>query len=229
MSGCSPAPVGVEIWDPYEARNRRVHEFNVGFDRDLLRPVAVTVAKAPDFTTRPVSNFADNVGLPGMVVNGLLQGDIGGAATNTMRFLINSTIGIAGLLDPAGVIGLTEESTDFGETLAVWGVPEGAYLELPVRGPSTERDAVGKIVDLFIDPLKYYGSDKLTAYAAGATVADTVIDRGRFAQTIDSLLYDSADGYAQARLLYLQNRRFQLGEAAGDTYVDPYADPYSGQ
>lgn len=163
-----------------------------------------------------------------MVANGLLQGDIGGSATNTFRFLINTTIGIGGIFDPAGAIGLAEESTDFGETLAVWGVPEGAYLVLLVFGPSTERAAVGTLVDLLFDPLRHVGTVPQLDYATGAKIADRAISRGEFMDTIDSVLYESADSYAAARLAYLQNRRFDLGEepAAGDE-IDPFSDELS--
>ncbi len=193
-----------------------------------MRPAGKVAAAVPVEITGPVSNFADNVSLPGMVDNGLLQGDIGGSATNTFRFLINTTIGIGGLLDPAGAIGLAEESTDFGETLSVWGVPEGAYLVLPLLGPSTERDAVGTLVDLVFDPLQSVGTVPQLDYGTGAKVADLAISRGRFMDTIDSVLYESADSYAQARLVYLQNRRFELGEEppVGDD-IDPFSDELS--
>lgn len=234
LAGCSAAVPGAEFNDPYESVNRQIHEFNKEVDQALLRPAGQVAAQLPMEIRTPVSNFAGNVGLPGMVLNGLLQGDLGGAATNTMRFLINSTVGVFGLLDPAGGIGLAEEDTDFGETLAIWGVPEGAYLELPLLGPSTERDAAGRVVDLVLNPLDRLGYPEVTQYATAARVADQVIDRGTFGDTLDSILYDSADSYAQARLIYLQNRRFGLGEAAGGDYVDPYAgdayiNPYEDQ
>lgn len=226
-AACSPAPPGVEIHDPYEARNRAVHAFNLTLDSAFVRDAGSASDGLPDEYTRPVINFADNVGLPGAVVNGLLQGNIETAATNTMRFLINTTVGVVGLFDPAGVIGLDEIETDFGETLYVWGVPEGAYVELPLYGPSTERDAVGRIVDALIDPLENYGTPAQLRYGPFARVAGQVVERGDIGDTIDSILYESADGYAQARLIYLQNRRFELGQtdsAAGDTFIDPFAE-----
>jgi len=193
-----------------------------------LRPAGQVATVVPEEITTPVANFADNVGLPGMIANGLLQADIGGAGTNTMRFLLNTTIGIGGLFDPAGAIGLTEESTDFGESLAVWGVPEGAYVELPVFGPSTERDAVGTIVDLVFDPLQSVGTPAQLKYGTGTRVAGLAISRGTFMDTFDSVLYESADSYAQARLVYLQNRRFELGEAPTvGSEIDPFADDLS--
>ena len=228
LSACSVAPAGSEFNDPYEQTNRQIHNFNKGLDRAILRPAGQVAASVPDEITGPVANFADNVGLPGMVANGLLQGDIGGTATNTMRFLINTTVGIGGLFDPAGAIGLAEESTDFGETLAVWGVPEGAYVELPVFGPSTERDMVGLIVDMVFDPLAEVGTSTQVKYSTGARVVDIANTRGTFMETFDGVLYESADSYAQARLAYLQNRRFQLGEeppAAAE--IDPFSDDLS--
>lgn len=231
LAACSVAPPGVEIHDPFEAQNRAVHAFNKDIDRALVRPVSQVAAAAPVELTVPVVNFSDNVALPGMVLNGLLQGDIGGAATNAFRFALNTTVGVLGLADPASVIGLEEVETDFGETLAVWGVPEGAYLELPLIGPSTERDAVGRLVDAVIDPLERFGTPAQVDYGRGAWVAEQVIERGQFGDTVDSVLYESADSYVQSRLLYLQNRRFELGEGTeagtSGTFVDPFADPFA--
>ena len=228
MAACTAPTPGADYNDPFEDTNRAVHAFNKGLDRSVLRPAGQVASVVPEEFSVPVVNFADNVGLPGMVANGLLQGDIGGSATNTMRFLINTTVGIGGMFDPAGAIGLTEESTDFGETLAVWGVPEGAYVELPVFGPSTERDAVGTFVDMFFDPLQSVGTSKQIELGTGSRLAGLAIDRGTFMDTFDSVLYESADSYAQARLVYLQNRRFELGEAPpASSEIDPFSDDLS--
>jgi len=226
LAGCSIAPQGTDIHDPYEAVNRQVHDFNKDVDQALLRPLGQGAAQLPVELRQPIINFSDNAALPGMVLNGLLQGDVAGLTQNTLRFLLNTTVGIGGLFDPAGAIGIAEQSTDFGETLAVWGVPEGAYVELPLLGPSTERDAFGQIVDFVIDPLERWGTREQLDYGTATYVAEQVIERGVFGDTVDSLLYDSADSYAQARLFYLQNRRFELGDVAGTTYVDAYIDPY---
>lgn len=228
LTACTAPQPGQDFNDPYEQRNRAVHDFNKSVDQAVLRPLGQIAAATPVEITKPISNFASNAGLPGLVANGIMQGDIGGFSTNTMRFLINTTVGIAGLFDPAGAIGLTEQSTDFGETLAVWGVPEGAYVERPFFGPSTERDAVGGIVDLLVNPLRHVGTPAQLDYGVGSTVADVVITRGTFMDTIDSVLYESADSYAQARLAYLQNRRFELGETPpAASEIDPFADDLS--
>lgn len=228
LSGCVAGPSDDGVNDPFEATNRQIHDFNKALDSAILRPAGDAAAAAPVFITEPIINFSDNVALPGMVVNGVLQGDVGGVITNTMRFLLNSTVGVLGLFDPAGAIGIEEKSTDFGQTLAVWGVGEGAYVELPLLGPSTSRDAVGEVVDLVLNPLDRVGLPAQIDYAAYARVGEIVIERGQFGDTVDSILYDSADSYAQARLIYLQNRRFELGEAAADAYIDPYIDPFEG-
>lgn len=228
LAACSQGPAGADVYDPYETTNRQVHAFNKGVDRAILRPAGQLAASVPVEITASVTNFADNVGLPGMIANGVLQGDIGSVGTNTMRFVINTTVGIGGLFDPADAIGLFEESTDFGETLAVWGVSEGAYIELPVLGPSTERDAIGQFVDLFFDPLERVGTAPQIDYGTATRATDLAVTRGRFSDTFDSVLYDSADSYAAARIAYLQNRRFELGDMPpSDDLIDPLASDFS--
>ena len=132
-------------------------------------------------------------------------------------------MGLGGVLDPAGAdFALPEIDTDFGETLHVWGVPEGAYLELPVLGPSTERDLAGMIVNTLIDPVdNWLNRDQRTAKLA-ARVASKAGDRAQFGSTVDSVLHESADSYAQTRLLYLQHRRFELKQE--QDAIDPYAE-----
>lgn len=171
-----------------------------------------------------VSNFAGNLATPSVVVNNILQADIEGALTNSWRFALNSTIGIVGIFDVASGIGIPDETTDFGETLHVWGAEEGNYLELPVLGPSTERDTVGRVVDLFTNPLGYILNEPEKYVGPVANIADRIGARGQYSQTVDSVLYESADSYAQGRVTYLQNRRYELSGDAG--FADPYDDPY---
>jgi len=159
------------------------------------------------------------------VLNNLLQGDIGGAGTNTMRFVINSLVGVVGVFDPADTIGLEEVETDFGQTLTVWGAPEGAYLELPFIGPSTERDFGGDIVDALIDPLGLFLNEEQLLAASVGSIAGRITKIDQVGDTIGDVLNESADSYAQARLIYLQNRRFELGLDAAEV-ADPYADLY---
>ena len=210
-------------FDPHEQVNRKSHAFNRAVDRAVLRPAGkgyVTIIPQP--VQKGVSNFSSNLSLPGTIVNNLLQGRLGEVAQNTLRFGLNTTVGIGGLFDASSEFKLYEAKADFGETLAVWGVREGAYVELPLLGPSTERDAAGKVVDLFTNPLSYMVQSPESYYGTAASVGARLGDRGTFGDTIDSILYESADSYAQLRTIYLQNRRFELGEAAPEVQADPF-------
>ncbi|WP_457645154.1 MlaA family lipoprotein [Profundibacter sp.] len=229
VTACT-APAPKSFNDPNEAGNRRTHEANRRLDRALIRPASGAYGHAlPKPVRQGIGNFASNLGLPGNVVNNLLQLNINGAVKNSWRFVINSTIGIGGLFDPAGNIGLDEEMGDFGQTLHVWGVGEGEYVELPLLGPSNQRDTLGMVVDVFTNPLTFGAPTPEKYMSPIAKGLSKLGDRYDFSDTVDSILYDSADSYAQARLLYLQHRRFQLGqeepvEDQGDGYDDFYAD-----
>lgn len=220
------------IYDPFEAQNRKVHAFNRSLDRSVVRPAGRSYAAiVPDPIEDSVSRFADNLSEPGNTVNALLQGNIKGAGQSAGRFVTNTVFGLGGLFDAASSFGIPDTDTDFGETLMVWGVGEGAYVELPLLGPSTQRDAAGRAVDFFTNPLSYHLPDPERNYTTAARVGALLSSRGRYSDTIDSVLYGSADSYAQSRLIYLQNRRFALGGAgaasADDPYADPYEDPYA--
>lgn len=225
LSACGQALAPQGISDPYEKENRSTHALNLVLDKNVIRPLSVGASKfIPPPVSRGIGNFAGNLDLPGEVVNGILQLRLGHAAQNTLRFAVNSTIGIGGIFDPATALGVMEQPTDFGETLSVWGVTEGDYIELPVFGPSTQRDALGKVVDLGLDPARLLIPKSKGWIVSLAKVASKIDQRGRYSETFDSILYDSADGYAQARLLYLQNRRHELGQTTSDSeFEDPYA------
>ncbi len=228
LMGCAGPQVASGIYDPYEAQNRRTHEFNRQIDKALLKPVSGAYGKTlPEPVRIGVGNFASNLSLPGAVLNDLLQLNIEDALHNTVRFVVNSTIGLGGILDPAMAGGVEARDTDFGETLHVWGVSEGAYVELPFAGPSTSRDALGLLVDVVIDPVNKLLPRSRRYIVPVASLAAKVGDRYRFRSTVDSILYESADSYAQARLLYLENRRFELGVSApaeDDLYEGLYDD-----
>jgi phospholipid-binding lipoprotein MlaA len=226
LAACTAPPPTQDIYDPNEAANREVHDFNKAIDTALVKPIsgAFSGRGEPGPISRVVANFADNLSEPSRVVNSLLQGNIPEAAQSSLRFAFNSTFGLAGILDPSTALGVQVKDTDFGETLHVWGVGEGAYVEVPLAGPSTERDVVGMAVDFLINPVSILLDPPQSYVATVAGLASKVGDRGRFSDTVDSILYDSADSYAQARLLYLQNRRFELGQTASDdNFEDPYA------
>lgn len=234
LAACAAAPASQGVYDPFESFNRTMHAGNKASDRAVVRPLAKAyVAVAPNPLRQGISNVVDVLELPGDIANGLLQGNIEEASTNTVRLVANLTFGLGGLLDFADAAGIPEAKTDFGETLAVWGVGEGPYLELPFLGPSTARDGVGTVVDFALNPINglFAGDDRVAV--AMAKVLSRLNDRGKYSATVDSILYDSADSYTQSRLLYLQNRRFALGQAEGTGaegasgeggFIDPYED-----
>ncbi len=226
-AGCATqnpeAKAAGEVFDPYENTNRSVHSFNLAVDRYAFRPASkgyVTIVPEPMVTS--FSSFAQNLSMPGQAINALLQGNPKLAGQALARFAMNTTIGFLGLADPATEFDLPQVDTDFGKTLAVWGVGEGPYVELPVYGPSTARDATGILVDFFTNPIGYARNNPADNISVYAEVVRRMGDRGRYSDTVDSILYESADSYAQARLLYLQNRRFELGETAEITEIDPF-------
>ena len=225
LSACGPGPAPQGISDPFEKENRATHDLNLSLDKNVIRPIARSANKIiPKPVVQGVTNFAGNLDLPGEVVNDVLQLRLGKAVHNTLRFAINTTIGIGGLFDPATPMGAPEKPTDFGETLAVWGVGEGEYLELPLFGPSTRRDALGKVVDMALDPVRLVIPRNKAWIDTFAQFFAKIGDRGRYSDTYDSILYASADSYAQARLLYLEHRRHNLGQVTADSeFEDPYA------
>ena len=231
LAACSVPQTPVEIHDSFEKTNRKIHGFNKSVDRALFRPVSNGYGTILPQTVRTgVGNFAANLSLPSQFVNTLLQGDIDGAARNFFRFAMNTTLGLGGLLDPATEAGLEQESADFGETLATWGAPEGAYIELPLLGASTQRETLGKVVDLFTNPLSYDldSPENLVPPVAGGLAR--LGDRYTFSGVIDQVLYESADSYAQARSIYLQSRRFELGTPVASpesTTEDTYDDLFN--
>ncbi|MEM7074976.1 MAG: VacJ family lipoprotein [Pseudomonadota bacterium] len=237
LTACARPPADhppEEAYDPYEERNRAVHEFNRQLDRNLVRPAGIGYSTfLPDDIETPLSRLAGNLSLPSDMVNNVLQLEMRAATGNFYRFLVNSTVGVFGLFDPATEMGLPDRTrTNFGATLHDWGVREGAYLELPFVGPSNQRDTAGFFVDLAINPLRYVLNEPWNYVSTLSVAADGLSRRGRFSDTIDSILYESADSYAQSKTLYIQNRRFELsgGDAAG--FEDPYdqfapgSDPY---
>lgn len=234
LAGCAAPPPAQGINDPLEPANRVVHGLNKGLDSVLVKPGAKAYGGVvPDPVERGISNLADTLDLPGDIVNGVLQGNVEEAGSNFARLAVNVVFGLGGVLDPATDAGIPEAKTDFGETLHVWGVGEGPYVELPALGPSTLRDTVGTVVDIAMNPVGRVAKGRDATAATVLKILSKLGDRARYSNTVDSILYDSADSYAQARLLYLQNRRFELGQTGGSAegddaaIIDPYEDPYA--
>ena len=222
LAACTSADRGI---DPYAATNRQIYEFNVGADRVVIRPVSKAYAVVPSPIRTSISNFGNNLDQPRSVVNDILQGNSEDAVHNTFRFLLNTTIGLGGLFDPAASFGLEDRETGFGDTLSVWGVREGAYQVLPLLGPSTERDTVGLAVDILLNPLDIFASDDLQTASNQTTVLGVLNDRVVFDSMFENIYYESADGYEQLKIFYLDSRRFELGEPVPeDDVFDPFEE-----
>jgi len=224
--GCAEAPPGQLIADPYENFNRGVHDFNKGLDRNLVSPVAEVYGNVvgPDVDAS-VQVAAETISLPNRIANKVLQFRMVSALQDTLRFTVNLALGL-GIKDVAESFGIPNEDTDFGETLHVWGFKEGNYIEIPGFGASTERDAVGLIVDLLLlDPIaeRYPEARPVTVTV---TLTSFISNRNEFADLVDSILYESEDSYSAQQSAYVQNRRFNLGKASSNDAVldDPYSD-----
>lgn len=213
LTACADLPAdGSLIADPYEGLNRRVHELNKAVDRSLVEPAArLYVGVSPDLLRFLISNGAANLDLPVDAVNHLLQGRLELALITAGRFGFNTVFGAAGLLDPATEFGLTRHDTDFGETLHVWGFREGAYIELPLLGPSTERDAVGRVVDIVMSPVTYITGSPEAEILILVRAADVLNQREAASAALGEILYASPDSYTELRTTYVQLRRRQLG------------------
>lgn len=190
--------------DPFEGFNRASHKFNLVLDDYLARPAAkVYAAVLPDPVERGIANIFDNLNEITNVANDLLQAKFGQAANDTGRFLINSTLGVGGLFDVAQSMGLDKsEGEDFSQTLAVWGVPDGSFLMLPLIGPSSLRDMPAKFVDRLTDPVAEI--DEVAARNSTA-VLSLVSSRAELLE-FDDLI--TGDSYIFVRDIYLQRREF---------------------
>ncbi len=231
VGGCAVNDTGAnDVWDPIEVPNRFVFSLNRTIDMIAIRPFAVLYRDwVPTPAQKGVRNLLDNLGEPVTAVNEVVQGAPGRAATTMARFLVNSTIGLAGIFDVASAIGLSKTQEDFGKTIGMYaGVePEngGFYLVLPLIGPSNARDAAGLLADFAIDPFQiaavatYAGSthDALVAASAaryGLRVVDT---RSRTLFALDDLEKNSVDYYAALKSAYTQNRAEVIREKRDTT------------
>ncbi len=212
LAGCSSttaqqaAPVTNDPKDPLESLNRSVWTFNYDYlDAYVLRPATVgymTVVPKPARTG--LSNMVNNLNEPANFINGLLQGKPTGSAVSAGRFLLNSTVGVAGLFDVATPMGLGVQEEDFGQTLGVWGVGHGPYLMIPARGPSTVRNITGDVVDNLYFPMSVLNTPQtIGKFVIGALSAREQL----MAQ--EKLLNDSLDPYAFVKDAYFQRQDYQ--------------------
>ena len=231
LAGCATEGQreGLAATDPYEPFNRRMLNVNKGLDRYALRPAAKAYDVATPTTVQfIIGNELDYLETPIHFANYLLQGDIENSLETLGRFTLNTVLGGLGLLDPATEFGLPRQETDFGITLARWGVAEGPYLVLPLFGPSTGRDLPGFVVDRAFSPTTYVGVFT-SADLVGPTVqaVDLVDTRTRNADLIDELLYETEDTYVTLRAAYLQRRRAMAAGEEGE--IDNLPDIFENE
>jgi phospholipid-binding lipoprotein MlaA len=232
FAGCATAPnAKKDARDPLERVNRASYKVTDVVDRAVLKPVAKGYkAVAPQFVETGVSNFFSNLGQPTVIVNDFLQAKFKDGVSDTGRFLLNTTLGIAGLWDPASGIGLEKHDEDFGQTLGKWGVPSGPYLFIPLYGPSTLRDGPAALVDVYTDPTHYVERDAYRYTLYGMNLIDT---RARLLET-DQTLENTFDRYAFVRNAFLQRREYQVTDGAvspveDEPLEDPEAEPAPDQ
>lgn len=219
LSGCANVPpdAGQNPEDPYEAFNRNMHAFNVMVDDAALKPVTKGYRwVTPQFVQDGVSNAIDNLGEVNTTLNNVLQGKVDQGITSAFRFMLNSTIGVFGLFDVATWVGMERAPEDFGQTLGVWGVPEGPYFELPLLGPSGGRDIFKWPVQTATNPITYLTWDEWewsTAYA----VVDAVDTRSRMMDAgLDDMRANVVDEYVAIRDAYRQSRRMAVADGQID-------------
>lgn len=215
-SGCAsraPAPepeqtaAYVDPRDPFEGVNRSLWDFNYDvLDTYVLRPATVGyMAVVPKPARKGLVNAVNNLNEPASFLNGALQAKPQSAAISAGRFLVNSTIGLFGLFDVATRIGLVEQNEDFGQTMAVWGINDGAYLMVPARGPTTVRDTTGDIIDGLYFPLSLLN----TPASVGRFIIRALDSREQL-MSMEQMLEDSLDPYSFVKEAYFQRQQFKI-------------------
>ena len=197
--------------DPLESRNRSIYAFNESLDEAILEPSAdVYDYITPNMLQKGLNNFFYNINYPVTIINQLLQGNIEESLQDTLRFSINSSIGVFGLFDPASSMGLSQHDEDFGQTLAVWGVEEGPYLMLPFIGPKTLRSLTGDFTDILFNPLSNINDTNLRIKAYSISILQERSDLS----TLEEELDNSFDPYQYIKDSYFQNRTYKIHNGA---------------
>ncbi|MBP8884029.1 VacJ family lipoprotein [Ectopseudomonas oleovorans] len=191
--------------DPWESFNRPIFRFNDTVDTYALKPIAQGYrAVTPQFLEDGVHNVFGNIGDVGNLANNLLQGKLHNAGVDTGRLIFNTTFGVLGFFDVAKHMGLRKNDEDFGQTLGVWGLSSGPYLVIPLLGPSTVRDATGRVPDSFLTPYPYMDHVPTRNVTRGVQVVDTR------ANLLQAERLVSGDKYIFIRNAYLQSREFKV-------------------
>jgi phospholipid-binding lipoprotein MlaA len=209
LFGCATVPPAERnARDPWQRMNRGTYKFNDAFDRAIATPVARTYVRLPQPLRTGVTNFFNNVTYPDVIVNALLQGQLLPFARDTGRLVVNTTLGIGGIFDPASHMGLTLEERDFGETFGKWGVPSGPFLVVPFVGPSDVRDGIGRLADSYAEPWVYIKSRYW--YWEYGTLLVYMIDERASILPLTDLAQKTYDPYAFERNAYLQHRDYMI-------------------
>ena len=206
----------------FEGTSRAIFKFNMGFDNAILEPIAKGYNKLPEPIKNGTSNFTSNIATLLSIPNHLAQGNIRGAGNATASFLINSTIGIIGLANPAEKMGLSAQKEDVGQTLGSYGIGPGCYFVLPILGPTTVRDSVGIIADTFVDPFAHVTWREKELFGTSGNQIDYLAVKGTTAvdfradneTNFNSLEENSIDLYASFKSLYLQNRENKINNSS---------------
>ncbi|MGB8855924.1 MAG: VacJ family lipoprotein [Burkholderiales bacterium] len=207
-SGCVTVNGPPNKLDPLESYNRGMYKINDALDKAVLKPVSRTYDKiTPSPVKTGLRNFFNNIGEIPVVVNDLLQFKFQQAAEDSWRFIINTTLGLGGFLDVAEDAGLAKHNEDFGQTLGKWGMPSGPYFVMPVLGPSSIRDAFGRIADAPTKPIGYVTPDSAKY---GIYIADGIVTRASLLGASNVLGEAALDPYVFVRDAYLQRRLKQV-------------------
>ncbi len=203
--------------DPIEPTNRVFFAVNTGIDRVFFRPLAIVYRQVPEVIRNPIHNVLDNLAGPVIFANDVMETKSRRAGDTFMRFLINTTAGVGGLFDVASDWGYPAHSADFGVTLALWGLPNGPFLFLPVLGPSSPRDAAGFAADVVIDPYFWPpNGGGFNAFRLTRTGLSAVDARERVLDGTDQINKTALDPYATYRSLYQQHRQSQIDATRSD-------------
>ena len=202
----------------FEGVSRSIFKFNMAFDKAILKPIAKGYNKLPDPIKNGTSNFTSNIATLLSIPNSLLQGNIKQVGHSTGSFIVNSTVGVLGVLNPAEKMGLKTHKEDVGQTLGTYGVGPGCYLVLPILGPSTARDSFGLIADTFVDPFAHITIRENELFGVSGNNIDYFSVRGVTAvdfradndQNFESLEKNSLDLYTSLKSVYLQGRENKI-------------------
>ena len=221
LLSCAPVRAQDQENDPLEPVNRAFFEFNRVLDGLLLEPLArIYRGVTPQFFRDAVDNFLDNLNTPVVLANDILQGEPYRAERTLGRFMMNTIMGVGGLIDVGGMLGMPpRHSEDFGQTLAVYGVGEGPYLVLPVLGPSNPRDAFGFVVDFAFDPLTFVAPQDIRLARFGT---EALVFREQNIELFDEVKRSSIDLYAATRTLARQLRTSEIRNGAPPPLDDIY-------